>query len=188
MRIVHEFEGSKKSAQGGGKGSFYGIKVTEAPPEKFPGFQADIMVAMTNKTGDEGDVLYLEGDGFAMRAALTSLLRTLDAVESSSRGAYAIHKASILHCERCEQWISKTHLCLKQQPTGAPYKGEKIVFTDRDGAEFQGTLEAKQHVPACGENCQHFDWYAHVCVDVARYDSKLITDWTKVRRLETWPL
>lgn len=191
MRIVHEFEGDKKFPQGGGTGNFYGLKVTEVPPSKFPGFQADIMVSMTSRIGEEGEVLYLEGDGVAMRAALMSLVRTLDFVEIKAKEDWESHRASLSFCARCETWRTKIHHCLKLSPPDAPFKGEKIVFTDSDGQNYYGTLETMpdvrhsldpQSCPHSPHDCDHHEWVAHVCVDVGTYAKKSIPDWTKVRR------
>lgn len=106
MRIVHQFYGQ---AQVAGFGSHYNTKITEPPPD-FPGFQAELMaVDMNDRKEGEGDALYLEGDGKAIRLMLQGLLRLLNEVEKSAREQWAEKKATIALCSRCKKWVPKSH-------------------------------------------------------------------------------
>ena len=83
MKHVFEFYGKKPQATGGGS------RYVGANQHEWTGFRANVLVCDTNGTGDQGDSLYLEGDGDSLRAALLAALSIVDFVEKIERDRLA---------------------------------------------------------------------------------------------------
>jgi hypothetical protein len=106
VRIVHEFYGTPQTT---GTGRHYNVKITEPPPD-FPGFSVDLMAADVVK-GREGDALYLEGDGKAIKALLEELLSLVVDVEKTARENWAKERKKISKCRSCKKWTRYEHPC-----------------------------------------------------------------------------
>lgn len=139
MRIVFQFHG--RSPQASGSGDAYMPAAHVAPGSAtFPGFQAELMVVDTDGKGNEGDALYLEGDGESLKKALLGLLGTLDAAEQSARREWERVRLTIRQCGVCERYFQSRGDRLVQhhaltQP--ADLKGPGMVWPLCKGGEGQ---------------------------------------------------
>jgi hypothetical protein len=109
VRIVHQFYSRRASSSG--SGDHYATKITAKPPKKMPGFQVDILAVDASKDGEEGDALHIEGDGAAVKAMLTDLLRVVRCIEDDCRKSYARHRSKTKQCRTCKAWVSYKHSC-----------------------------------------------------------------------------
>jgi hypothetical protein len=86
MRIVYDIRGPEPQVSG--TGGHYAFSIVK-PPE-YHGFSAELLIVDTNggrnlEDFKEGDAIYIEGDGEAIRKALTQALSLLDLIEETAR-------------------------------------------------------------------------------------------------------
>jgi len=110
MRIIHEFYGC---AQTTGSGNPYAFRITEPPP-KSVGFQLELMAVDTSGKGKkfkEGDALYIEGDGKAIKNMLKGLLEVIEIIEEDCAKRHNEHAARVKKCDGCGCWFDGKHDC-----------------------------------------------------------------------------
>lgn len=107
MRIVHNIY--NKRPQCSGSSGLYAYSITKPPPE-FPGFRCDLLACDSDE-----DVIYLEGDGRAIKNTLKQLLALVDDMESRHRQEWDVKRPTIKQCPKCESWTNDEHACYDLQ-------------------------------------------------------------------------
>ena len=105
MRIIHDFHGKKPTTTGSGRAYSGGC----SKPFVWQGFRAELLACDGDGTGEEGDALYLEGDGESIRKVLTQLLEILDTVEGLERKRVDDLVARQVQCPTCQTWVDPKH-------------------------------------------------------------------------------
>jgi hypothetical protein len=106
MKIVFRFTGH--APQTSGSGHPYVQATTEQP--RWRGFHASMVIVDSEQPTNlhplfEGDAIYIEGDGDAIRKALQAGLRTLDGIEYVCRKRFERETEDIRQCATCGCWV-----------------------------------------------------------------------------------